>query len=641
MKPKPVAPFVDQRPPNPNAAEVCLGEADYTPAEARPESSDPLWTGRYQEQLGKFTFHVNQASTRLHIWISKVSNARDRELVAWMGQVLERPANARRQPYKLVGLREEDEPGASFALSVETPEQAYVGVLRATARVGILELELIHPGTSQSENLTYTLLMRSAAPSLSLTGILATKPESRPLVEAVELHPLTRQHTDYLTERLDKTNLLDRYLAPVFAPDAAPATRAAATEALDDYLGEVLAWSGGASRNGGNIYDDLLWSADDILLARRFAHALLLGRSARFTLEDNDEAEPVSLRYIEWLERALQLHEAFRAGSGNTVKHMRAHLGLRGGSSAEGGLFEYEAMLEVRGPSAGVGPIGGTVWEGSLELECKATDDLEGWKDTFLVSIAGYTTSVGMGMLQSFRSGGTARSRVRWTPDDVPGDLDFFDLGVDFAILIGGTYGGTFLTLEGSGVLPPLRLDLSGFAMAMGASLGVGVTDGRGIILKASRADPDPDRPPMIPLRPNDVPVEEALSTTLAHFRLGRGGLTRLGRDRIREFCAEHLRLLSLANSELVIVGHADRKDCDRNNLQLSEVRAQNVRTAFQDILGTDLAVGSVVAVGRGEAEARFFGFEDRVPNPFQRRVDVYLNGSLSLTLRGRPPRER
>jgi outer membrane protein OmpA-like peptidoglycan-associated protein len=125
--------------------------------------------------------------------------------------------------------------------------------------------------------------------------------------------------------------------------------------------------------------------------------------------------------------------------------------------------------------------------------------------------------------------------------------------------------------------------------------------------------------------------------TTATHFCFDSALLTPAARQLLRLVCADQLAALVSEASQVLIVGHTDRPDTDLRNLELSRLRADNVRRALDDILGTALKVPPerIAVLGLGELVARFKLRPEQLRNPADRRVDVIVNGTLVAALNG------
>lgn len=109
-------------------------------------------------------------------------------------------------------------------------------------------------------------------------------------------------------------------------------------------------------------------------------------------------------------------------------------------------------------------------------------------------------------------------------------------------------------------------------------------------------------------------------------------------RDALRRICIANLPLLGDAYGTLSVLGHADREGADEYNLALSRRRATSLYQTLQDILGPHLHVAeeNTLLGGRGEAEAA--GIDpDGVENAQYRRVDLELNGAVTISIQPTP----
>jgi len=144
-----------------------------------------------------------------------------------------------------------------------------------------------------------------------------------------------------------------------------------------------------------------------------------------------------------------------------------------------------------------------------------------------------------------------------------------------------------------------------------------------------------------------DVAVVRDLDTQV-HFCLDDDQPTAAAIQALRIVCAQELPLFMTKDSYLVVVGHADtlgnpRHTKEQNkeyNKRLSERRAANTVKAIRNILGPDKFKIKddpihIRTVGKGdEWAAKESPTKDR-PAPEHRRVQIYLNSVLVLTLFG------
>jgi outer membrane protein OmpA-like peptidoglycan-associated protein len=109
--------------------------------------------------------------------------------------------------------------------------------------------------------------------------------------------------------------------------------------------------------------------------------------------------------------------------------------------------------------------------------------------------------------------------------------------------------------------------------------------------------------------------------------------LTAQAIEAIGRLCAEELVAFSDPVSEIEIYGHADASGDPKHNLELSLMRAVNVRTAIEDRLGFRLKAKFNKVEGLGESVANKVFGEFTEKNAWLRRVVVIINGRAVLSL--------
>jgi outer membrane protein OmpA-like peptidoglycan-associated protein len=145
---------------------------------------------------------------------------------------------------------------------------------------------------------------------------------------------------------------------------------------------------------------------------------------------------------------------------------------------------------------------------------------------------------------------------------------------------------------------------------------------------------PDRDYSEFKPVR--DYSTEYGLKHQ-THFCLDSAILTAAARQALRIVCAKYLTLFTSDESKLVIKGYADTLGTNPHNDKLSNFRAFNTLSAIKDILGVKFPNNmEAVAVGLGEIPAHLAGNLDQTPDPKWRRVDVFLNGHVVISLQTR-----
>jgi outer membrane protein OmpA-like peptidoglycan-associated protein len=131
------------------------------------------------------------------------------------------------------------------------------------------------------------------------------------------------------------------------------------------------------------------------------------------------------------------------------------------------------------------------------------------------------------------------------------------------------------------------------------------------------------------------------------HFCFGDAFLTAAGRQYLRLVCADQLAAFSSTTVDVAIMGHADRpsRAGPKLNEELSLRRAENVKTALQDILGEQLKIPpkDIRTLGFGDLEQWFADWLKSFPDktiakpardPYRRRVDLFINAKLVATFR-------
>ena len=125
-----------------------------------------------------------------------------------------------------------------------------------------------------------------------------------------------------------------------------------------------------------------------------------------------------------------------------------------------------------------------------------------------------------------------------------------------------------------------------------------------------------------------------------AHFCFGSSVLTAAGRQYLRVVCAEQLAVLRDASTRIWLVGHTDRPDTFKRNVDLSGMRANNVKRALLDILGDALGQkrwDGIPTYHFGELVAALKMKGEKEKSPEDRRVDLFVDGRLVATLSENP----
>ena len=254
------------------------------------------------------------------------------------------------------------------------------------------------------------------------------------------------------------------------------------------------------------------------------------------------------------------------------------------------------------------------------------------FNETFKIALKGIQVKAG-----SIEESGEAESYYDWTERDIPGDVELVTGKVGAKIPgVKASAGAWFMHVFGSNYLPYLDV--------LGTDVDAKLNAGKkfkfdGINLGGlwgeiySKKLPDKDYSKFLPAP--DYVANYNLKND-AHFCLGSALLTEDGRQALRIVCANELAVFQLPDSTLKIVGHADRVDTDERNYELSKMRAMNTLRAVIDVLGDRFRIpkDNIKLDWKGEEEAAIAQPKGQKPDPKFRRVDVYVNARLVISLK-------
>lgn len=233
-----------------------------------------------------------------------------------------------------------------------------------------------------------------------------------------------------------------------------------------------------------------------------------------------------------------------------------------------------------------------------------------------------------------------------WLPEDFPGSL-LVGWGGAGAEAYGGKVEGEAdaLLIFGSAHFEPLLVKMGDVDYGLGApsferekgkrkiklkkpGYSYGVTGGIGWI--SEKDEPISQIPPKV-----ETYYDIAYGIKKeAHFKFDSSILGDNARQALRVMCASDLPFFLVPTNKLEIKAHTDSKGPEEYNIKLSDARARNTKQAIIDILGKALKIahGDIDAKGYGEMEAiKLDG--DEVRNLDRRKVEVYMNGHILLTL--------
>ena len=265
-----------------------------------------------------------------------------------------------------------------------------------------------------------------------------------------------------------------------------------------------------------------------------------------------------------------------------------------------------------------------------------------GWSKEFDVWFGRLSIGLGLSVEIGTELTGTAETYDDWTEEDFLGWIASFDAVTGLHGKIGShgmspILSFTHMKIFGSGIHEPMWVNFSGLTDIKGLGFtpaDIGIFGGK--IFKSDSS----------PLRKTDwsyfLPDTYDYTSYLdlkekIHFRRGDALLTKEGRQALRVVAAKELACFMSEGSCLVLDAHADRVDCAERNLELSDLRAKNVKQALKDILGDQLKIpdDQIVTRGHGERYAADAGDKDGQDNPNWRRVDVILDHRLVLRMTG------
>ncbi len=568
-------------------------------ADSAPESPAETLTGRYQEEEGDFTFHVNQAGRHIECWVAEVLDATKH----WIPKTL----------LRLGGDLADD---GSFSLYPTPDPHTGRGTLRRVGPDGELEVDF---SMTEGRFVRGRLVRNSAHATVSKYGLVRL-PGEQELVRAYEWAPLTRQWIRWLKDKLAPEHLDPLLKDFIDASDehtvGGKGARRIPAKAINDYIGTIFATKPPAG-----------WHPEDIPLARFHARCILAATEWTYN--------GVTRTYLDWLQVVLSVVAADRIGREHGLNHLKTELGLAAESDADPKRppHKYRFTIEAAGVSIDLPGGGGSVMGGRIQVQ-KNTDPY--WDQTYVWEFAGGGPGLGIGYKGGFLDDGTAETFSNWIPRDIPGPVSIVNTpSVQGGFGAGKSKGRSIFMVHGSGAHPHMSVDTGDTSDIFGVGIGVDVMEVAFGHIQALPAPKDRRKGPYVKMQ-----QEYELSSDLQHqtdFRLGSALLTERARQELRVFCATELRAFRSAGGRLRIIGHADRLDVACRNEQLSELRTRNVLQAMRDILGDDFQIPDehVELEWHGERKAADDGYKDETPSPQWRIVEIILNSQLVLTLRG------
>ena len=442
------------------------------------------------------------------------------------------------------------------------------------------------------------------------------------IVRLYEWFPLTHQQIRHLVDGLHADKIAP-YLKNFFEQSGGSrvherGARYKAARRLDDYIHNVFQ----DPKHGVH--------AADLVLARFYARTILTRNKWKFSYTRSQ------LDWIQFIVSRVKLDKW------NDLLYLPEYLGLSSGANLTAGaatsLHTYNVTLKLVGAGLFV-----HYWRGTITIE-KTTGDK--WKHSFSIwLIAG---EAGLTIKLHDTLSGKAESSFDWKPPDVPGRVSMGKVEAGVTVLGGkASAQAGFMHIHGRGYLPPLEVLFADTGLGIEVPFGkdedsrkvkpqaidvsIGPGGAWGKIGDKSFSDIDYST---VQIK-TDYSVDYSLTGDV-HFCLDSALLTEDARQALRIMCANELAAFMSTNSHLTIYGHTDRSQTDEYNLRLSTFRAENALQAIKDILGVKFKVSdrNVVALGKGEAEAKRDNRPENEVNPKYRRVDIVLNARLVLSLK-------
>ncbi|HZL17790.1 MAG TPA: OmpA family protein [Polyangia bacterium] len=444
-------------------------------------------------------------------------------------------------------------------------------------------------------------------------------PVAKRMLEEAERTPLTDAQMRFLAEGL-ASDRIETCLRAYYenASSTETAARAQSVFTADDFDGQV-----------GSLLSPGRWHRQ-LETARDYARRLLALQKVAI-----QHSQKSALQWIEdmTLEAIENLPEIGSSPESRPMSNLRSLVGLVSGAVAKPNQYRLDLSLKHKGVSAW-DTLRAELYYGTMTVwSPTAASFRNDPPHTYRVVLVGGGSLLGKGGEAEIKANATFTALGEWTPADFPGDLKLVEGGVWTAKSVKGKAHGVgkrdaALILVGRGNHREIIAPLEGLgARRDGVGAEFALSWGR-VLQKGEELDAkDFSRPS----RRINYAVEKT-DRSETHFILGSALLR--SRGTLRAAAAVWLPWLESAESALRIVGQADTVDTPKRNMDLSEMRAKNVKQALKDILGGDLAIpdNKIQVQGLGDVEASRHDL-DETPDLKYRRVDVEINGRCVLTL--------
>jgi outer membrane protein OmpA-like peptidoglycan-associated protein len=572
-------------------------------ADSKPDNPPIDITGRYENQfkfngksLTDWTVSINQAGRHIEGIITKILYPDPRP----RGWLFHQDDNPKDRPFtEIYGDLQSD---GSFLFFDRRNPSGNWGYFRFEN--GFLHWEL--SGGSKSR-----LVAIAKTPTLMNTA---------PFTKEVWLHekfPLTKAQIEHLVNQLAEDKI-SRYLQAYFTTPAditIAAKKAMVDKAalLNRYIADVI------TNKFAGTHDQ------DRDLAKFYCKVILTNNKWKF--------KQITRSQLDWIQIMLDVN----TGNGFRLPAIEKYLGLRASKNIadpQTPPHRYKVSILVKG----VGFIG-AYYRGNLTVEKLDTPT---WKETFKVTLKGFQAIPGYKIEQT----GEAETYHEWTRQDFIGSIHLV-MGEGGAKVPGVNISGSagFMHIFGLEYLPPMDVLWAEKSVKLNPSKKFKITkpDLKGLWGQIYHKNlPDVDLSKVVN---TDYTADYKLQNDV-HFCLGSALLTEDARQALRIVCANELVAFLSPKSVLEVIGHTDTVDTpDRNkrttsklqfNMTLSLLRAENTMKAIKDILGSNFQIpnAQIKPSGWGENLAIKDGRPDNKPDPKYRRVDVFLNSRLVISLK-------
>ena len=435
------------------------------------------------------------------------------------------------------------------------------------------------------------------------------------LFNRVELFPLTPIMKNWIRKSLD-VNKLDK----IFQKYWDKANKSGWDELVRLFL------------EGFKIYEN-----EDLPMVRLYSRRIL-------TIQKWTPNRGYTLSHLDWIQRMVNANQQTSAGLFNK------YLGLTLPSKDRLGEHVYKFSIDVYG---GASLLGGG-YGGQVQVE-KTTGRT--WKKLYNIRLFGIAITKTLIDVGHKEWAGIAYPQVEWYENDIPGRIALARLEGGLAMgLVSGELG--FMHVNGNGSLPimdvifqdaklgfpnikEIRDTLKSKKSKLDKVIDFVDIEAQelGGYISFSKADPQ-EKADFSKKWNDDVSASRGVSSTV-HFCLDDSSLTDAARQSLRVMCARELASFMEPETRLLIVGHADtlaqhKKDHNKN---LSLARAKNTLDAIKAILGNKFMIKEdekhigISGWGHFFAYVKYLG--RTVASPKDRRVAIFLNSELVLTLNG------